>query len=339
MIFGILVQDNEYGNDGSVICYKTCFKLAQGCGIKDKREFEAALQFLHRKTGILHYHKQPSELNQIVVRDPQHLLSRVHHLVEETFIPQKTVCGKSIEDFKKGLFKREQYYELANKSSSSELTPSMLLKLLEYLHVVVPLGDGEKYFMPCAIAHLEEGSSSHPTESPIIPPLLITFKSGYCPKGLFGALVACIANKQVANCTLNLDESEIYRDQICFKMGQDGLVLKIYPTYIHIELKRTNPSISVELCTLCNCVRELIEKNITEACKTLSYSKSANYKLSFACQCSQKEEFHPAELCKGTDRKNFLWCKQSKENLHVEPSCCIWLPEVRRQLNFYTSFT
>ena len=339
LILSILVQDNEYGNDGSVICYKSCFELAQSCGIKDESEFEAALQFLHRKTGILHYYKEPSELSQIVVHDPQYLFSRVHHLVEETFIPQKTVSGKSIEDFKKGLFKREQYYELANKSSSSELTPSMLLKLLEYLHVVVPLGDGEKYFMPCAIAHLEEGSSSHPTESPIISPLLITFKSGYCPKGLFGALVACIANKQVANCTLNLDESEIYTDQICFKMGQDGLVLKIYPTYIHIELKRTNPSISVELCTLCNCIRELIEKNITEACKTLNYSKSANYKLSFACQCSQKEELHSAELRKHTDGKNFLWCKQSKEHLHVEPRCCIWLPEVRQQLNFYTSFT
>ena len=227
------------------------------------------------------------------------------------------------------VFKREQYYELANKSSSSELTPSMLLKLLEYLHVVVPLDDGEKYFMPCAIAHLEEGSSSHPTQSPTIPPLLITFQSGYCPKGLFGALVACIANRQVANCTLSLDESQIYRNQICFRMGQEKLVLTIYPTYVHIELKRANPSISVELCTLCNRVRELIEKNITEACKTLNYSKNANYKISFACHCSPNEEFHLAELRKGTDGKNLLWCKQSKEHLHVKASCCIWLPEVR----------
>ena len=57
LIFSILVQDNKYG---SVICYKTCFELAQDCGIKDEREFEAALQFLHRQTGIPHYYKEPS---------------------------------------------------------------------------------------------------------------------------------------------------------------------------------------------------------------------------------------------------------------------------------------
>ena len=330
LIFGILVPHNKNGNDGSVIPYTTCFELAQDCGIKDEREFKAALQFLHKQTGVLHYYQEPTELNQIVVCDPQHLLSRLNHLVEKTFISGKAYSGKCIEDFKKGLFKREQYYELTKEYNSSGLTPSMLLKLLVHLHVVVPLGDGEKYFMPCAIVHLEEGSQGTP--STIIPPLLITFKSGYCPKGLFGALVACIANKEIASCTLSLDESEIYRNKICFRMGQDGLLLTMYPTYIHIELKRENPSFSVELCTLCNNVRELITKNIAEACNTLNYSNSANYKLSFACQRSQQEEFHPAELRKGIDGKYLLWCKQSKEHVDIEPSCFIWLPEVRQQL-------
>ena len=101
---------------------------------------------------------------------------------------------------------------LTKGSNNSLLTPSMLLKLLEHLNVVVPLDDGEKYFMPCAITHIDEVNYSHPIQSGIVPPLLITFKSGYCPKGLFGALVACAANKEVANCTVSLEESQIYSD-------------------------------------------------------------------------------------------------------------------------------
>ena len=339
LIFSILVQHLV---KESVIHKEECNELAQECGIHSDM-FEAALQFLHKQTGVLQYYQKPSELNHIVIRDPQHLLSRVSQLVEETFTFEGTQGTQCPEDFKKGIFKSADYKELTKDYSSSLLTPSMLLDLLVQLNVVVPLGDGEKYFMPCAISHIDEASSSCPRQSATnddisstqcalsstIPPLLITFKSGYCPKGLFGALVACIANKEVANCTLSLNESEIYRDQICFRMSQEDLVLKIYPTYIHIELKAANPLFSVKFCTLCNHVRELIEKNITEACKTLNYSKSANYKLSFACQCSQKKEFHLAELRKGIDGKNLLRCKQSKELLHVKPSCCIWLPEVR----------
>ena len=246
LIFSILVQHNEYGNDASVICYETCFKVAQDCGIKKEKDFEAALQFLHRQTGILHYYKEPSELSQIVVRDPQYLFSRVNHLVEKTFKTQNTVCGKSIEDFEKGLFKREDYDELTKTSSSSELTPSMLLKLLEHINAVVPLDrDGESFFMPCAVTHLEPTDTGFPQPA-AIPPLLITFKSGYCPKGLFGSLVACIAR----NPTLNLDKSSICRDQICFAMNQCSLFLRVSPTSIYLEI---NPGNSEKpLSVLCN---------------------------------------------------------------------------------------
>ena len=220
---------------------------------------------------------------------------------------------------------------LTEDSSNSLLTSSMFLKLLEHLNMVVPLGDGEKYFMPCAITHIHGVNSSHSMQSSIIPPLLVTFKSGYCPKGLFGALVACIANKHVSNCMISLEESKIHRDQICFKLGQHTLLLRSNPAYVYIEVTpySTNNSLSAELCTLCNSVRTFLESNITKACKTLSYSDSAKYSLSFVCQCSQKEGFHPAESRIGTNEKIFFWCKRSEECASVKPECYIWLPEVR----------
>ena len=330
LIFGILVQ-HVYA-EHKVIGKEQCFKLAQECGIQHE-EFEAALEFLCKQTGMVHYYKEPSELSTIVIRDPQHLFTRVNELVERTFDFQQTYNLQCTEDFEnKGIFSVTDYESLTEEHSSSKLTPSMLLKLLEQLKVVVPLGNREKYFMPCAITHLTEASSSNSRCSAIIPPLLIRFESGYCPKGLFGVLVACIVNKPVAGYKLRLDKTDtcITRDAICFGIGQNELLLKITPTYIYIELKTKDTSFLAKRSSLCNDIRKCIEYYIERACETLHYSCSTKYRLSFPCQCSQEEKFHPAELSKG----HIFHCTQSgeKSDMLVNQQCHVWLPEVSMYL-------
>jgi len=329
LIFSILVQ-HEYPKD-SIISKQECFKVAQECGIDNEIEFEAALQFLHRQTGVLHYYKEPPQLCQIVIKDPQHLFSRVNHLVEKTFTFDKTRSTPCTENFKKGIFNRTDYERLTREFGQSKLTPPMLLKLLEHLNVVIPLG-GDRYFMPCAITHLDEDPATDHTQSTTISPLLIIFKSGYCPKGLFGVLVACIANKQVENCVLNLEESKIYRDQICFTMDKHNLILRVNPTYICIKVIPYSPDTPLStLCTICNGVCKLILENIKIASKTLHYSENANCFLSFECPCNQygqQEKFHPAVLRE--DLNNCFWCIQSKKVVDVRKQCYIWLPEVSK---------
>ena len=326
LIFGILVQ-HVYA-EHKVIGKEQCFELAQECGIQHE-EFEAALEFLCKQTGTVHYYKEPSELSTIVIRDPQHLFTRVNELVEKTFDFQQTYTPQCTEDFeKKGIFSVTDYERLTEEHCSSKLTPSMLLKLLQKLKVVVPLGNREKYFMPCAITHLTEASSSNSRCSAIIPPLLIRFESGYCPKGLFGVLVASIVKEPVAGYKLRLDKTDtcITRDAICFGIGQNELLLKITPTYIYIELKTNDTSFLAERSSLCNDIRKCIDYNIERACETLHYSCSKKYRLSFPCQCSQEEKFHPAELRKG----HIFHCTQSgkKSDMLVNQQCHVWLPEV-----------
>ena len=327
LVFNILVQ-HKHAHD-SVISKEECFELAKECGIHKETEFEAALQFLHKQTGMLHYYKEPSELSQIVVRNPQHLFNRVNHLVE-AFVFEKTHCSQHTNEFKRGVFERTVYETQTKEFASSELSQSMLLKLLEHLNVVVPLGDGEKYFMPCAIAHCDETTG---IQSATIPPLLIMFKSGYCPKGLFGALVACITNKQVAGCTLNLEESHIHQDQISFTMDHYSLHLRVHPTFIYIEVIPSNPDTPLSaFCTPCNSVRKLILENLNKACKTLRYSDNAKCSVSFQCSCDQQQRFHPAVL--RDDLNSCFWCTQSKTTVNVRKECYVWLPQVSRHALF-----
>ena len=87
-------------------------------------------------------------------------------------------------------------------------------------------------------------------------------------------------------------------------------------------------------------VRRLIEDNITKACKTLNYSDSANYYLSFVCQCDQKKKLHPAQLRKDPIEGQFFLCTQSNktsvkpefEKTLVKQESYVWLPEVSWQL-------
>ena len=338
LIFSVLLQ--YMSEKGGVVSKPECFAVAQECGIKSPSEFEAALQFLHKQSGVLHYYTEPSELNQIVVRNPQHLFSRVNEVVEKTFTFEVTQTTQCTNDFlKKGIFRKTNYetYTLAKESSTSLLTPSMLLDLLVHLKVILPLGDGDKYFMPCAIAHIDEDNSSHLAQSSPIPPLMITFKSGYCPKGLFGALVACIASKQVENSSLDLDKSKIHRDQICFALGQCSLLLRVKATCIYIEIITRKPD--APLLTLCNSVRKVIFDNIDQACKALHYSLIANtdYFLSFEGWCEQCKKFHPVSLKPVLHVEHLkvdsFQCSQS-ENVEIvkpNPRWYIWLPEVSRQ--------
>ena len=335
LIFSILLQ--YMSEKGDVVSKSECFAVAQECGIKSPSEFEAALQFLHKQSGVLHYYMEPSELNQIVLRNPQHLFSRVNELVEKTFTFKVTQTNQCTDDFKRGIFRRTDYerYTLAKESSSNKMTPTMLLKLLEHLNVVVSLDSGEKYFMPCAIAHLEPADIGLLPQPSPIPPLLITFKSGYCPKGLFGSLVACIANKQVENSTLDLDQSKINRDQICFAMGQCILLLRVKATCIYIEVSPCNPD--VPLSTLCNNVRKLIFDNIERACKALHYSLTPNkhYFLSFEGWCDQCEKLHPVALQPVLNvdhlKVDLFQCNQSQKAVKPSLQLYVWLPEVSRQ--------
>ena len=335
LIFSILLQ--YLSTKGSVVSKPECFAVAKECGIETPSDFEAALQFLHKQTGTLHYYNVSSELSQIVIRNPQHLFSRVNELVEKTFTFEVTQTTQCTNDFlKRGIFRRTDYetYTLAKESSSDKLTPSMLLQLLEHLNVVVSLDNGKKYFMPCAIAHLEPTDISLPPQPALIPPLLVTFKSGYCPKGLFPSLLACIAR----NAKLDLHKSNIHHNQICFALSQCNLLLRVSPACIYLE---TNPGNTVKpLSVLCNGFRKMIFNSLDEVCKTLYYSLTAHtdYFLSFEGWCDQCKKLHPLQTVLNVDhlkvdhlKVELFQCNQSQKLVKSSLRWYIWLPEVSRQ--------
>ena len=87
----------------------------------------------------------------------------------------------------KGIFSADRITMLS--TDSDNLNGDKFAILLEHLHILTPIEKNEegkviRYFVPAALTHADLPPD---TQSPLlIPPLLLVFECGFCPKGLFG---------------------------------------------------------------------------------------------------------------------------------------------------------
>ena len=235
-----------------VLKYEKCYSIAQQCGIDTREELNDALRFLHENVGAVRYYHDVSDLRGFVIKDPQYVFDVITDLIVATFTFDRS--GKALhEQFsKKGIFPLDVFEKLGR--STEFLPPSKLVTLLQHLNIVALLkkdGASRQYFMPCALAHSESSKSTTSSSTPHIPPLLVVFKSGYCPKGLFGALVVyLLQNKMNSKLEWELEQDKIFRDQICLSIGPyDSFQLKVHPAFLSVELC-TSSGASTRRCSI-----------------------------------------------------------------------------------------
>ena len=104
--------------------------------------------------------------------------------------------SNTIKDFeKRGIFSLSVFEQIF--TGDDILTSSKFIALMEHLHIAAPLHEGgvvTKYFLPCALTHADLPPDTE--EGSVVPPLLVTFDSGYCPRGVFGSLVVDLMKKE-----------------------------------------------------------------------------------------------------------------------------------------------
>ena len=313
LIFSLVLRQQMIKD--SIISFDQCFAIAQDCGITDHEELNHALWFLHTKIGLIRHFPTPG-LRDTVIRDPQVLFDQVTHLIVKTFTFDNVRERRSTEFKKRGIFSFEDF-KSAIRSSNHFLPPEKLLLLLEQLRIVAPFQTDEgqtKYFLPCVLTHSEVCTS--PVLTSDIPPLLITFKCGYCPKGLAGALIIyLLTNEMGSKFKWKLKTNQIFRDQVTFLVSPyDFITLKFHPTFLECVHFRSIPksaqTYSIE--RVCNRVRRFIKKGIKKVSSELKFTTDAEPSLSFFCQdtdCVKSNGLHPATDCtKDEDRPCSLCC-------------------------------
>ena len=225
-----------------VLSFDRCFSIAQECGITDRKELIQALSFIHSRLGLVRYYNK-EDLNTLVVIDPQILFDKITDLVVKTFTNDNvniTVKVKEIEDFRqKGIIPVAVMQEISNNSSSDSRLPFIwLTKLLNYLRIAALFTDsnGDKYFFPSALCHASKLHSNKPSPSDSWPQLLVGFKSGFCPRGIPGAVIKYLmTNEMKSKTSWNIIPNKIFKNQVSFAIqAHEIITLRILPTHLEI---------------------------------------------------------------------------------------------------------
>ena len=321
-----------------VLTFDKCFSIARECGITDRNELNEALSFIHSRLGLVRYF-DVKDLNTLVVIDPQVLFDKITDLIIRTFTVEN-VGAKKKEDFcQRGIITVTDMQNISNKDNEngpgSQLPFIWLTDLLNYLRIAALFTDkdGDKYFFPSALCHAPKSDSKSP-HAYLWPSLLIGFKSGFCPRGIPGALIKyLITNEMRSKRCWNIIPNKIFKNEVSFAIQAHGnITLRILPTHLEISYYSETDSteeVSEEDSTedeLMKKTCEMAHMQIKKAMSTVtSQCMECSYFLGFYCTLPTCQSHrHPAQLeWDGKDPFKVL-CKVESKRGNLPKGYEIW---------------
>ena len=256
-------------------------------------------------------------LNDLVIIDPQIMFDTITKLIVETFTSDHASV-KEIEEFQqRGIFSMEVMKVISSMHySHSQLPFEWALELLNHLGIAAFFTDHngkEKCFFPSVLCHAPEQEDTNISNCSIKPPppILLAFKSGFCPRAVPGTLIKYLMNNELkSSISWKLHQSRVFRNQVSFNVGPADIILKFLPT--HIEVCFDPESRTTSLNDV-NITCEEAYKQIKRVMNVVvTKFHECDHFFAFKCTLPKCKEYaHPAKiewntnqlLCKVTDRK------------------------------------
>ena len=304
---------------------KRTLSLSQCREIGDRlkvKSTDEALWFLHHCVGMLMHFPDVEEIRDTVICDPQVVFDSVTDLILNSFKlkrVKKLACDKFNEA---GQFRFKDIQKIAENFKCDSLSLPKLVKLLEYLNIIAPIKpechsfsvlspssniplspvlspksdtyqEEVVYFMPAVLKHATE-EELHMEQSPTDPvPLMIHFKCGFVPVGVFCAMIASlVAQEDTLGWILQepRDGQNLYKNKVTFRIdGSYNITLISKPKRyeIHIACITTTDRTLKEICvhvleTFCDVLDQVISKMKYERLASF-HSDQTLYELGFKC--------------------------------------------------------
>ena len=329
MIFAIMLRHLPE----RVLTIEKCMEIAKECGIDSREELNNALYFLHHNVGVIRYFQDHPELQGFVIKEPQFIFDTLTKMMICTFTFQDLGPYQHEEFVKKGIFPTSMLHKLSTESDI--LTGDKFATLLEHYHIITPIevddnGKVVKYFAPAALAHAELPPDTQAKK--IIPTLVVAFKSGFCPTGMFGSLVVqLLKDDKRSNFEWKLVQDEIYRNQISFTVGPYDLFrFSLTATCIQVDcISSLNVARRVPLGKLCCDIRDCIVNGVQLITQRLNYNEKASCYLAFNCpEHEQSASCHLATINFYEGKACTLTCTDTDRVHPLHENHQMWFNEV-----------
>ena len=279
LVFSLILRAKHKSTQ--VLDFEECFKVAVQCGISSHSEFRKALSFIHSKLGLLRYYEDVEDLNTHIVIDPQILFDTLTKLLYNK-VAEVNASG---DFYERGILPVTVVEKISEDSQFLSL--KWLTNLLNYLRIAAFFTDPDdgvdKYFFPMAISRAPEPQSHQTSSSDIIPPLLVGFENGFCPRGIAGALIKFLmTNEMKSTYPWDLLPDEVFRNQVSFSIESftGVIILKILPTHLEITVTLDTEDESMEIC------REVYTQIRTGMQSVTSQYVKCNFFFGFYCTSS-----------------------------------------------------
>ena len=316
-----------------VLSFEKCRTIAKSCGIDTDDELKLALWFLSHECGIFRYYPEVKGLEDLVICDIQVLFDLITNLITSTFEMQQVCTDVEVRFRQTGRCPVSEAQKLLH--DNGEIPFDKLIKLLEHLHILCIISNEnseiEEFFFPCILR-------PHPVETwkretPLLAPLLVTFDCGYCPLGLFSALIVHLASCHLQSelrWQVNNHGGKLFRNLIAFLVGEDcdKIIFIARPTFYEIWIEK-NQEEKISLHELCSQIRTITDNALCKVKASHSSYRNIGHHIAFYCQkCDGLP--HPAtpNLKDSTVSPINAICIFTKQPSQLLPNQRIWYGKV-----------
>ena len=284
--------------------YKECIEIAKNYDISEE-DLPMCLKFLHHKIGSIRYYDSVTELKDTVVIRPTMIFEAISELIINTFTSENVPSTQCKKLRNLGLLERDTLVSnVVLYQDKLQITYDAFIALLFHFNILesshdLELGD---YFFPCALVR-----APNPPSEINLDPLLVLFKRGFVPKGVFSGLLVFLLREMEWRIQRDKDLPLLYRNQASFDDGKDCLItLKATAKCLEVFVEDKHPSSTMKSRYK---IHQILEEGVFNVCKRLRYDQSL-YLQQFGFYCNlPKCARHIAEV----DLKNKeIVCPETK---------------------------
>ena len=295
-----LVLQHKFEASG-VCSIEEATQLGSGCGINES-DVKAVLEYFHKYLGTILFYSEVTELQGIVICDPNILFQCITEIIMESFAGTRSYQSNAELVRETGEISNEvieEFQHILGEKGQSLLKTHHVICLLKHFKLLEKMErEGEVvYFMPSLlnVNHAILSTSYEAVSSSSqIPSLLIRFKGGYIPVGMFSALVVTLTTSH----GWELDRQERYRNSVKFQLNCFPLKLVVYPSFLEIRACLCHPLNNERVKKIHKeCVGvQTVMVSCLEAVSDKVVCSKAKFNLGYFCSGS-KDNAIPLHVC------------------------------------------